>query len=404
MLDLNLASRPFINRRPSRRVALLLTVLAALVIGANFWLFGSFLRTTAAARETLAGLEQQLVEQEAATQKAWNELQAIDLEDGNAQARYLNSLIHRRAFPWSRLFDDLEDVLLDDVFLKGVAPQVPESEVIARGKKRQTSTGSRSTRSSATRSGTTRSATQPRAQAKKAKIEDPEEVERIALDLQAVARDDEAMLDFVDILFRHPSFAEPKLEIEQRQERTSEVNFRVLVFYLPAAGSPKAAASPGMVAVVDDDQPWTAVVGEGEQPQGGQVAPGTPGAPLTPRVHDQALAARPTARKIEGEFGAAPGFTGTGERESGLTDQAPADPNGPRRPRLTQPGASGPIVIGGIAQPGLPQSGLPQAGLPQSGPSNSQGQVNPQVSRGRFPPTASTPPTSASSRVRGGGL
>ncbi|MCG8460793.1 MAG: hypothetical protein MI919_31300, partial [Holophagales bacterium] len=122
MRVINLSGRPFVNRRPVYRLAALLWVAGVLLLMANLWLYLDHMRDSSESQGQINAFRRQVVDEQARLDLYWNDLRALDLGQRNQQASYLNELIHRRTFPWSALFDDLERVLPIDVYLASVQP------------------------------------------------------------------------------------------------------------------------------------------------------------------------------------------------------------------------------------------------------------------------------------------
>jgi len=196
----NLASRPFVNQRPVRRLALLLALVAILLTAWNvvsWWRVGSGSATrqrelsrleaeTTAARSRLATIEQDLA--------------ARHLAAENLRAEFLNERIAQRTFGWNELFDRLAEVLPDGVRLRSLSPSLGSSR---------------------------RRTTQPVATEGRRSVE---------LGIRAEATDDESMLQFVDRLYAHPSFATPNLARESR-ERGGRIAFDLTVTFFPGGDS-----------------------------------------------------------------------------------------------------------------------------------------------------------------------
>jgi hypothetical protein len=205
--ELNLASRPFVNRRPRRRVAILLWSVAALLFCWNAFLFVQYWLGSSSGREQLRQVRSQVDERIEVMETLESRLVQADLDDQNAQVRFLNRKIAERAFPWSRLFDHMVEVMPRNVRLVQLAPAIPEEKV--RGPSRQTSS----------------------------------DIDWIDLRIRATAKRSDDVLDLLDTLFEHPYFARPLLA----QERTIEtgVEFGVSVRYL--VGEPPTSESvPGL--------------------------------------------------------------------------------------------------------------------------------------------------------------
>ncbi len=199
----NLASRPFANQRPPRRLGL---ALAALALALTAWNIGTWWRSGASDAERMAELErltEATREAVARTATLEAELATSDVAAFNEEATFLNARIAERVFSWNRLFDHLTEVLPRGVRLRQLAP-VRETEMRGSGSARR-----RTTRTTPA---------------------DGIGDERVALSLQGDAENDEALFEFVDLLFANPRFRSPNLS-NQSTTRTGEVSFNLTVLY-----------------------------------------------------------------------------------------------------------------------------------------------------------------------------
>lgn len=195
---LNLSQRPFVNTRPVTRVSMLLWLLGTLLLLGNVSLFWSYRSGSAEKRSELARLEQEIERQNRTVSQLDQRLARLDLEEQNRQVRFLNRQIAERTFSWSLLFDRLAEVLPDNVRIIRLAP---------RSMSRQ-DTG--------------------RPEDEDAPLDD-----RVRLAIAGEAKDNESIDAFVDNLFAHPSFGEPNLSRESREEGAELVQFDVQVVYVP---------------------------------------------------------------------------------------------------------------------------------------------------------------------------
>ena len=202
MEPLNLARRPFLNSRPVVRISLLLWLLGLLILTVNVSLFRIYLSGSADKREQIARGEGEIERQQQALQPLQRRLDDIDLARLNEEIDFLNQKIAKRTFSWSLLLDRLVEVLPNDVRLTRLAPATDAKE------KRQESRGSRPA---------------PR---------DRRLEGQVPLRITGETRSDEALLRFVDNLFAHPSFTDPNLLHEERQD-DNRVRFELTVQYIP---------------------------------------------------------------------------------------------------------------------------------------------------------------------------
>ncbi|HVT18394.1 MAG TPA: PilN domain-containing protein [Thermoanaerobaculia bacterium] len=211
--SLNLARRPFVNSRPVTRAALLLWLLGALLLAGNVSLFWSYLESSQETRVKLAKVESDTAAERQKISALSGQISGLNLDQENRQVAYLNRKIAERAFSWSQLFDRIAEVLPQGVRLLRLSPQnVVEKE-----------SGGRQTGPPA------------------------EKTTPITLLVTGQAKSDEALSQFVDKLFAHPSFAEPNLAHEAREE-DNLLRFDLKVLYIPDAPKPAAVAADGSAA------------------------------------------------------------------------------------------------------------------------------------------------------------
>ena len=136
--SLNLARRPFANARPLRRLGALLWVAGALLLALNAFSIWSYLSGSAEKRAAIARAEERRRRGEPRDRASWRASSAsMDLERQNEQAAFLNRRIAERTFAWSRLFDDLAEVLPRDVRVNDLSPLGVEGRAAARGRARR---------------------------------------------------------------------------------------------------------------------------------------------------------------------------------------------------------------------------------------------------------------------------
>lgn len=193
---LNLAARPFVNRRPVVRLAALLWLAGALLLAGNVWLYWDFLAGRGDVHARRAETEEAIRIEERRISALSEELAAFDLAAQNQQVEYLNRRIARRHFSWSRLFDQLAEVLPQDVRIESLAPAVA-------GEGRRAS---------------------PR------RSDLPAQPGRVILQMEAQAKSDQAILELVDALFADPDFEHPNL-IQQVENEGGLIRFSLEVVY-----------------------------------------------------------------------------------------------------------------------------------------------------------------------------
>jgi hypothetical protein len=199
--SLNLAQRPFVNTRPVERVAAILWVLGVALLVWNLKLFMGYLGSSQSTRGKLATLERDIAGEQRTNAGLQGQVGNLGLDQENREVTFLNRKIEERTFSWSLLFDRIAEVLPDEVRLLRLAP----SNVV----QREIGLGAR-----------------PSAR----ELNPPP----VVLTLHCEAKDDEALLRFVDNLFAHPAFSEPNLENEERED-SGLLRFDLTVQYQPNA-------------------------------------------------------------------------------------------------------------------------------------------------------------------------
>ena len=107
----NLASRPFANTRPLRRVAVALWVVGAgLAVRRGRPLLALAVRHRRRP-EKIAAVERSIAAERRRLAAAETALAGMDLRRQNVEAAYLEARIRERTFPWSALFEHLAEVL-----------------------------------------------------------------------------------------------------------------------------------------------------------------------------------------------------------------------------------------------------------------------------------------------------
>ena len=191
---LNLATKPFANRRPIKRAGVALWSIALILSVINGLLFWGYQSGSSEGRETLERVRSEISTEGETLRALSEELRAFDLQALNPKADFLNERIAERTFPWSRLFDDLVKAMPIQVRLSSLSPRPPDE----RQRRRRERAGEAS--------------------------------DWIALDIRGFASNGEALLDFVDALFEHPSFAAPTL-LNERRDDGGEVSFALTARY-----------------------------------------------------------------------------------------------------------------------------------------------------------------------------
>jgi hypothetical protein len=198
---LDLAARPFVNRRPVVRLALLLWLAGGALLAGNLWLYWDFLAGRGDVHARRLKVEEAISIEERRISGLAGELAGSDLEAQNEQVAYLNQRIDQRRFSWSRLFDELAELLPRDVRIQSLTPGGSDSG------------GSR-----------------PAARRSADAVDDG----RVLLRIEAEARSDEAIFELVDALFADRDFERPNL-LQQAAAEGGPIRFSLDTIYRPPA-------------------------------------------------------------------------------------------------------------------------------------------------------------------------
>lgn len=121
---LNLSTAPQENRRPFVAAAVLIGVIGAIALAALSWsAYGSW-SSNRAVRAQISSLEDQIrrsTAEQARLAVYFRTSQARDIMD---RANFLNSLIDERSFPWTDIFQSLEQTLPDGVRVVSISPKL----------------------------------------------------------------------------------------------------------------------------------------------------------------------------------------------------------------------------------------------------------------------------------------
>ena len=387
MRVVNLARRPFVNRRPIVRFAVLLWLAGALLLAWNVRLYSGHWQGTAENRALLNKAQQELAAAQQNRDRMAQRLNAIDLGEQNRRASFLNSLIAYRTFPWSPLFDDLEEVLPAEVKLFNVSPVVRLATEVAQENRRAALRRAAAERAAAGRQRTRRRAS-PEDSAGRPESPPPTAGERpepeqlapdeVGLRLNGLAKSEAALVELVNRLFENPSFRRPVLDSESLDPAQRATVFSLGVVYLTSR--PVVEPAP-QVAEESPGPPGEAAGGETQlaegAPRSGASRSGAPrsGVPGTEAAAETAGAAgigsagapdrdepdRDEPDRDEPDRGRTErAVSGRGMPESDVPDGGIPAPGAPR------PG--GFRIVGGVPAPGTPDGGTQQgAGTPDRG-------------------------------------
>ncbi|HET9767381.1 MAG TPA: hypothetical protein VFS60_11075, partial [Thermoanaerobaculia bacterium] len=126
-MAVNLASRPFANTRPLRRVAVLLWIVGAVLAAVAGTLYWQSFFGIEGGREKIAAVDRSLAAERRRLAAAETALAGMDLRRQNVEATYLEARLRERTFPWSGLFEHLAQVLPRKVRLVSLSPQAGDT-------------------------------------------------------------------------------------------------------------------------------------------------------------------------------------------------------------------------------------------------------------------------------------
>jgi Tfp pilus assembly protein PilN len=228
----NLARRPFVNRRPVQRTALILAIAGGLLLLVNLWLYVGYARTRSSNATQLNEIEARITQENENLVAADRTLASADLRLQNELVWFLNQRIDERSFGWSVLFDRLAGLLPADVRLNSLSPQFSRDEA--------------------------------RREARGGNFESDGE-HMVLLGIQGTARDGDAVLELVDALFADPAFRDPNLSQENQTSR-GEISFSLSTLYLPHTAEALVAGQLGE-ETADDGAAEDGDDGDGEDEQ-----------------------------------------------------------------------------------------------------------------------------------------
>ena len=125
-IHLNLAARPYRDYRQVYAVVVVVSLLTAFLMLNNIETYVQYIHETKSTRAKIAQIEAQTRIEQQKEQVAKQRVASLDLRKLEGQTRFINAKLAERAFSWSRLLDELESILPDDVRLVTVSPQFTE--------------------------------------------------------------------------------------------------------------------------------------------------------------------------------------------------------------------------------------------------------------------------------------
>jgi hypothetical protein len=129
-VPLNLASKPFFNNRKFYAASLLLGLVLAGLSAANLLLYLAHRSQSLRLNRELADQTTDARRLEQEQQEIWARLQRTETEDFLNLVDYLNPLIARRTFSWTRFLNQLEDLIPHQVQIVAITPTIVESEIV----------------------------------------------------------------------------------------------------------------------------------------------------------------------------------------------------------------------------------------------------------------------------------
>ncbi|MEE8523136.1 MAG: hypothetical protein V3T72_04325 [Thermoanaerobaculia bacterium] len=380
MRVVNLSRRPFVNRRPMLRITVLLWIVGAVFLAVNVRLYTGHWLGSAENRRLLAEVRQKLSRQQEVLAEKSQKFHRISLDRRNRRAAFLNQLIDARTFPWSALFDDLEEVLPPGVRLVSVQPTVRFS----------------SNRRSRARAERVRAASASPAAGELA--EDEVAQDEVDLRLHAVAQSFDQLPVFVARLYDSPHFLDPYLSTDtlDPNQGVGATVFNLSTVYLTrreplpeppaaepdlaAAGAEDPTASETLQAGPRQAGPRQAGPRQAGPPSSGlrQAGPGEVERQVGPRADgEQQMAAGDPERRLAAPDSSPPpdrsatGLSRTGRPGRDTPPAAGTARTGRSARPDTRPGLSRP----GLSRPGLSRPGF--VGLPASPPPAPESQRSP---------------------------
>lgn len=131
-IHLNVASKPYHDFGPTYTVAIAVAVLTGLLMVNNGQAAYRYLIETKETREEIARIQAETAREEQRARQVEASVASIDVKQLTAETKYINAQIVDRAFSWSQLLDDLEQVVPRDVRLTSLNPALEEKTGLIR--------------------------------------------------------------------------------------------------------------------------------------------------------------------------------------------------------------------------------------------------------------------------------
>lgn len=129
-VPLNLASKPFFNNRKFYAATLLLGLVFAGLSATNLLLYLAHRSQSLRLNRELANQTSEAGRLELEQQEIWARLQRPETEDFLNLVDYLNPLIARRTFSWTRFLNRLENLVPHQVQIVAITPRIAETEIV----------------------------------------------------------------------------------------------------------------------------------------------------------------------------------------------------------------------------------------------------------------------------------
>jgi type IV pilus assembly protein PilN len=125
-LDINLATRPYEDAREFwTRWGLGVGLLAVLTVFLLGWTVKAWTEA-GRDRQDIARLEAEIAERDSERAKAQAFLDLASNRSTRDQSQFLNGLIQRKAFSWTRVFEDLEQVMPPNLHVVSLRPELSD--------------------------------------------------------------------------------------------------------------------------------------------------------------------------------------------------------------------------------------------------------------------------------------
>ena len=121
-IHLNLAARPYRDYRPVYAAVVVISLLTAFLMLNNIETYYRYIHETQSTRTKTAEIEALVAVEKRKEEVAKQRVATLDLTRLDQQTRFINAKLAERAFSWSRLLDELESILADDVRIMNVNP------------------------------------------------------------------------------------------------------------------------------------------------------------------------------------------------------------------------------------------------------------------------------------------